>query len=88
MASLLISTAARLLLTAGLATSVICVLIVARNIFWHPLSHFPGPKLGAATSWYTTYYEVWKDGALVSHLAELHQRYGQQNPSANFIQTD
>ncbi|KAI0315343.1 hypothetical protein OF83DRAFT_1022687, partial [Amylostereum chailletii] len=49
---------------------------IAKRLFFHPLSRFPGPKLAAATYWYTTYYDVWKDGSLVEHLVELHKRYG------------
>ena len=46
------------------------------RVLFHPLARFPGPKLAGATYWYSTYYEVWKDGAFVEHLEELHKLYG------------
>ncbi|KAI0711404.1 cytochrome P450 [Earliella scabrosa] len=53
-----------------------CAVILFKRLVFHPLAHFPGPKLAAATWWYMTYYEVFKNGAFVDHLAELHKRYG------------
>ncbi|THH33280.1 hypothetical protein EUX98_g884 [Antrodiella citrinella] len=55
---------------------VVLLVAVVRRVYLHPLAHFPGPKLAAATYWYTAYYEVWKDGGLVEHLVELHKQYG------------
>lgn len=52
------------------------ILMAIRRIYLHPLSGFPGPKLAAATYWYTTYYEVWKDGKMVERIGELHRKYG------------
>ena len=57
-----------------------CLLLAFQRVYLHPLTGFPGPKLAAATFWYRTYYEVWKDGALVEHLEELHKQYGEQHP--------
>ncbi|KAI0711453.1 cytochrome P450 [Earliella scabrosa] len=51
-------------------------LIVVKRLFFHPLASFPGPKLAAASWWYMTYYEVFKDGAFVDHLETLHEIYG------------
>ncbi|EKM57484.1 uncharacterized protein PHACADRAFT_206389 [Phanerochaete carnosa HHB-10118-sp] len=58
------------------AAGVIAAQLTLYRSFFHPLARFPGPKLAAATYWYSTYYEVWKDGALIEHLEELHKRYG------------
>jgi hypothetical protein len=44
--------------------------------FFHPLCHFPGPKLAALTRWYAAYYELIRDGDLVEHLHDLHEMYG------------
>ncbi|KAL4265469.1 cytochrome P450 family protein [Pleurotus pulmonarius] len=52
-----------------------CAAIV-RNLYFHPLQHFPGPKLAAATWWYTTWFEVFRNGGMVDHLQTLHKRYG------------
>lgn len=51
-------------------------LIVVKRLFFHPLASYPGPKLAAASWWYMTYYEVFKDGAFVDHLETLHEIYG------------
>ena len=64
----------------ALASAIGCLAILI-HILWkrlvsNPLSAFPGPWLAAATGWYTTYYEVWKDGAMLEKLEELHRRYG------------
>ena len=53
-----------------------CTVVLFKRLVFHPLAHFPGPRLAAATWWYMTYYEVYKNGAFVDHLAELHKRYG------------
>ncbi|RDX54810.1 cytochrome P450 [Lentinus brumalis] len=61
--------------TAALVVCATAVLLLRRLVF-HPLARFPGPKLAAASWWYMTYYEVFKDGAFVEHLLHLHARYG------------
>ena len=63
------------LAVAGSIIVAISSLVVYR-IYLHPLARYPGPKLAAATSWYATYYEVWKDGEFVEHIEDLHRRYG------------
>jgi hypothetical protein len=55
---------------------VACLLVAFKRIYLHPLSGIPGPRLAAATMWYSIYYEVWKDGELVEHLKYLHELYG------------
>ncbi|VDC03531.1 unnamed protein product [Peniophora sp. CBMAI 1063] len=58
------------------ATSVLALSSLTWYLAFHRLSRFPGPKLAALTDWYATYYEVVKDGGLVTKLASLHARYG------------
>ena len=70
--------------TELLGGTVVALTAVVLGILWHrvyvhPLAHFPGPKLAAATWWYMTYYEVFKDGAMVEHLEYLHARYGESD---------
>lgn len=60
----------------GLLLVSICLVILLRRIVLHPLARFPGPKIAAATWWYMTYYEVFKNGAFVEQLEMLHKRYG------------
>lgn len=48
------------------------------RLFFHPLSHFPGPKLAAATFIYEAYYDVFvpPGGQFATHLTSLHAQYG------------
>jgi hypothetical protein len=55
---------------------IVSLLVAIRRVYFHPLSDIPGPRLAAATSWYAAYYEVWKDGAFVDHIRQLHHIYG------------
>lgn len=50
--------------------------VVALRPLLHPLRSFPGPRLARATELYAAYYELWRDGDLVTHLKELHSIYG------------
>lgn len=47
---------------------------VTRNLYFHPLSNYPGPKLLAATSLVNTYLLM--QGKRVYKVAELHDRFG------------
>ncbi|KAF9003841.1 cytochrome P450 [Hymenopellis radicata] len=51
-----------------------CVLFY--RLYLHPLKAFPGPRLAAITGFYQGYFDSWKDGMLVAHLAELHKLHG------------
>ncbi|KAK1963578.1 averantin oxidoreductase [Colletotrichum sublineola] len=44
------------------------------NIYFHPLSKYPGPRLAAATPWWTA-YSLFR-GCTPFDLLELHNRYG------------
>ncbi|KAK7052838.1 hypothetical protein VNI00_004157 [Paramarasmius palmivorus] len=50
--------------------------IVIYRLFFHPLCHFSGPKLAAATEIYQVYFDVVKGGELLNHLRQLHREYG------------
>ena len=50
---------------AATAVVTLCVVVQAiYNIYFHPLSKFPGPKLAAASSWWLVYLEVIKEKSL------------------------
>lgn len=46
------------------------------NLFFHPLSHIPGPKLAAATYLPEFYYDVVKFGCYTRAIQQMHQQYG------------
>ena len=46
------------------------------NVYFHPLSSFPGPRLAAATRWWQVYLEVISGQSLSLKLVELHRIYG------------
>ncbi|GAE00276.1 cytochrome P450 [Paecilomyces variotii No. 5] len=64
-----------------LTTSVVVVLLwvvteSVRRLFFHPLSHIPGPRLAALTRWYEFYYDVVLPGKYIFKIQELHHEYG------------
>ena len=50
--------------------------LVLYRLHLHPLSHIPGPRVAAITSYYVFYYDIVKDGTFIDHLPELHRKYG------------
>ena len=67
-----------LVLIAGLLLLVVSLGTLAiRQIFYHPLSKFPGPRLAALTPLYKTYYEVFRGGELLRRIQELHNMHGE-----------
>ncbi|GFF31299.1 trichodiene oxygenase [Aspergillus udagawae] len=66
--------------------AVLAVLVVGLAIYWviqiiyrlyfHPLSHIPGPKLAAITHGYEFYHNIIRGGLFIWELERLHQLYG------------
>ncbi|KAK2594897.1 hypothetical protein QQS21_007396 [Conoideocrella luteorostrata] len=46
------------------------------NLFLHPLSGFPGPKLAAMSNMYEFWYDVVRDGTYIWQVEKMHQVYG------------
>ncbi|KAK2626244.1 hypothetical protein QTJ16_004506 [Diplocarpon rosae] len=46
------------------------------NIYFHPLSAFPGPLAARATTWWKTYIEVVTQESMLDVLKQLHRTYG------------
>jgi hypothetical protein len=63
-----------LLALAGLALVYLITRTIYR-VYFHPLSHIPGPWLAACTSLYNAYYDILGMG-LVKELPDYHARYG------------
>ncbi|KAJ5146152.1 cytochrome P450 [Penicillium bovifimosum] len=59
-----------------LLTLAVGALLAFWRVYLSPWASFPGPKLGALTSWYAWYWQVYKKGQLTSHLEDLHEVYG------------
>ncbi|KAI9146799.1 Cytochrome P450 monooxygenase TRI4 [Paramyrothecium foliicola] len=58
----------------GGLTSFLAELIY--NLYFHPLAHFPGPKVAAAGYLYEFWYDVIKDGVYLWKIQEMHEKYG------------
>lgn len=47
------------------------------NIFFHPLSHIPGPWLAAGTYIPEFYHDVIMSGRYTRQIQKMHEKYGQ-----------
>lgn len=54
------------------------ITFVIYRLTLHPLAHFPGPKLTAATKWWEFYIDILKGegGGFMDELARMHEEYG------------
>ncbi|KAH8984300.1 putative P450 monooxygenase [Lactarius hatsudake] len=50
---------------------------IVYNLYFHPLSHFPGPKLAACSRLWLAYREIIKGESLSDLRVELHRQYGE-----------
>ena len=46
------------------------------RLVFHPLVKFPGPRIGALTTYYRAYYDVVCHGGWLDQLKVLHEKYG------------
>ncbi|KAJ8118418.1 hypothetical protein OPT61_g611 [Boeremia exigua] len=46
------------------------------QLYFSPLSRFPGPKIAAVTLWYEIYYDVFKCGRYWVEVQKMHERHG------------
>ena len=73
-------------LTALAAILTISACRILYNLYLHPLSHFPGPKLAACSRLWLAYRELIKGESLGDLRVELHRQYGALNyPICNFL---
>ena len=62
---------------AGFGGLILVYLAIACfNVYFHPLSKFPGPRLAACSGWWLVYHELIRGGSLAHILSALHDRYG------------
>jgi hypothetical protein len=52
------------------------LLRTALRLYYHPLTHFPGPKIAAATRWYEHFWAVYRRGRFEQQIERLHAEYG------------
>lgn len=64
--------------TSVLALTCYCICKCLYNLYWHPLSRFPGPKLVAIGPFYEFYYDVIKDGTYIWEIEKMHRKYGKK----------
>ena len=67
------------LIYVAVFVTVLCVYgiaLVGHRVYFSPLSHIPGPKLAAATSWYEVYYDLVKGRQFPWRIREMHAKYG------------
>jgi hypothetical protein len=46
------------------------------NLYLHPLSRIPGPKLAALGGFYEFWYDVVRDGQYLWQIEKMHNKYG------------
>jgi hypothetical protein len=67
-----------IVLSTGTILLVLDFLVKAvYRLHFHPLRHFPGPRIAAVTRLYQAYHQFWRHGSLTSELFELHEKYGE-----------
>jgi hypothetical protein len=55
------------------------------NLYFHPLSRFPGPRGAACTKWWLAYWELGRGVSLSTLRVELHEKYGKLPCGARLI---
>ncbi|EAA64872.1 hypothetical protein AN2040.2 [Aspergillus nidulans FGSC A4] len=63
-------------LTAGGAWVFFHLAKCIYNLFFHPLSHIPGPWLAAATYLPEFYHDVVRGGRYTTQIQQMHEKYG------------
>ncbi|PIG81948.1 cytochrome P450 [Aspergillus arachidicola] len=65
-----------LLVILGIGLITYLVLLSIYRLYFHPLSHIPGPKLAAITHGYEFYHNIIRGGLFIWELERLHEVYG------------
>ena len=64
------------LLTTSLGLLFYALVRVIYNVYFHPLSRFPGPRGAACTKWWLAYMQLGRRVSLSTLRMELHRKYG------------
>lgn len=48
----------------------------AYRLTFHPLAHFPGPRLAALTNLYGAFYDLSETRSYIKEMPALHEKYG------------
>ena len=67
-------------LTTAVGLLLYALIRVIYNLFFHPLSRFPGPRGAACTRWWLAYMELGRGVSLSTLRENLHQKYGTLSP--------
>lgn len=66
-------------LLVGAGTFAVYLLVkFTYNLFFHPLSHIPGPWLAGASYLPEFYYDVLRSGRYTRKIIEMHEKYGRR----------
>ncbi|KAH9987957.1 hypothetical protein F4779DRAFT_611216 [Xylariaceae sp. FL0662B] len=60
---------------AATVTAIYLISLAFYRLFFHPIAHFPGPKLAAISRYYEAYYDIVKNGQYTFKIADMHQKY-------------
>lgn len=69
-------TASMLSLIIG-STIGLFILRSVYRLFFHPLSHVPGPPLAAISHAYEFYHDAIRNGMYIWEIEKMHERYGE-----------
>ena len=47
------------------------------RLYFHPLSHIPGPKIAIVSRLYEFYHDVIRGGMYIWEVEKMHEKYGQ-----------
>ncbi|KAL3464472.1 cytochrome P450 [Aspergillus heterothallicus] len=64
------------LLVLGIGLAVYCATVSIYRLYFHPLSHIPGPKLAAISYGYEFYHNIIRGGLFIWEVRRLHEIYG------------
>lgn len=74
-----------LLVILGIGLVTYLVFLSIYRLYFHPLSHIPGPKLAGITHGYEFYHNIIQGGLFIWELERLHEVYGKHIESPTYV---